>query len=655
MFSESTPPQSSRQFLYFPAIALLTLGSVIGMARPAQAQLPVTLPDAQLIEWDCPLTGNQVENDPPPVDPSPGALVADGDFVWYVTTAGAQRLVRFQPGYPKATATATCTWWNLDDETDPAADTISPAGLRLRPMGTTAYIRDLTNLQRIETGTNRKTRWDDGIESFSDVAVGKYLEKTRVFSTGMDSFAIDPDPDDMIDPPVEPTDGQFVLQRLTPRTDGGADLRRWTLQGDSGFVYLAGVDVHPDSTKSKYVFFSEPTANNIARLDMDSNMITRWSLGDVSVLGCDVTAGSMSPVVCQPRQIDVGYGGVVSAVTGSGHIIRLETEKYPAKLTVAPIPVFGLASEIGNGENNPIGISDNGVIGYTTAGGGLSDKVGMLILDGEPTTVNGVTTPASFFDVTVAATPQVIPRFAGPATPFLKNADAHKTDTSGGSFFEAEIALATPNNTAGCTFLPSDPDPSDGLDPDDKCLPSTIPRGIDEDPQGKIGDYYTAIGGSLLRISHVSLPTAAAGFVSGCGTVSATESITNPVTGITTSTETEKGTFNLWAYKSSPTSTAKGYVFYENRTSRAKVESLQITNLTFATAANGKNKASIDGLCKSDSDCATFRVNVVDNGYYWTSNKDTFEVVKNPDPVLGIGLAEGGKVTSGDIKISRAQ
>ena len=581
---------------------------VVGLCVPsAHAQIP--LPDARVIEWDGPLMGDDVE--PGVADPMPGALAVDNGRVWYVTRVGVQRLVRFTPGSPLDTAAATFNWWILS----PA--TVTTGGLRLRPADTIAYIRTATDLQRVDTVSNTVTRYIDGLVSLSDVAVGS--AGNTVFVTG----AV-PDADECIiaTPQIvcigdDPT--PFVVQRMVFDSDGDVTITRWNVGGGAGSVYLSGIDVSP--TNGQLVYFSLPDTNEIGELNTQTGAIRRWSL--------DVP--SIEPVA-QPRQLDIAMGGFVWVVTGSGHIVRLNPTT--GEILAAPIPPLG-ASFL----NNPFGLDADGVIGFTTDGGPGFNKVGMLFPDGETVSVTPIpdSDVPTIIDLCAPIADEPNPACEGAETtqqtaqalPVIKHAQAMETETTGGTFFEALIDTGVPEN------------------PSDSSSPSTQPLGIANDPSGPLGTYYSAIGGSVNRIAHVSIPVQATGLVSGGGWI--TTATTDPLTGATVTSS--KGTFGLVAMRKREGDPVKGHVTYQNHDNDDRVISMQLTDLFFVD-----NHAEIGGVCKTGSDCMTFRVDVSDNGQPHSTPRDTFEIARDPivPGTLGMpGAVDGGPLNGGNVKIHR--
>jgi hypothetical protein len=586
---------------------VIALGLALAQAGPALAQepLPLPLPDARVIEWDCPLTGQEAQT--PPADPGPGALIADGNLVWYVTRIGQPRLVRFTPGNPIATAAGTCNWWDLE------LGTVTTGGLRLRPVGTQVFVRTLDDLQRIETGINRRTRWIDGLFSFSDLAI-RSNGVTSVFTTGFAPLEVGTLNERAND----------VVQRLVPSSNGSATATRWEVGGGAGSIYLSGIDVHP--TQGHLVYFSQPGDNQIGELNTDTGAVRRWNLT------------MASPDVLQPRQLDVAPGGMVWAVTGSGHIVGLN----PTENTVLVATMPGLLL------NNPFGVHADGSIAYTAAGEiPTFNKVGVLFPHGTPNVVFPSFDTAFSEQIPLTATPTPVPQFTGSATPVVKTAFAQEADSTGGTFFEAMIDTGMPQDPGLTCGAPPDPDPFDEFSPDDPCMASTNPLGVAHDPnpanlpQGALAAAYAAVGNSVLRIAHVTVfpqPTFA-GSVSGGGWI--------PTTNALTGAETGKISFGLVAMKKSASEPAKGHVTYQNHTTGGRVISLELTDLQFVG-----NKAIIGGVCKQNtSDCLEFRVDVTDNGQPSQTPYDELKMFR--DPLLGLFLspAEGGFLKGGNLKV----
>jgi hypothetical protein len=564
---------------------------------------------SRVVEWNCPLIGDPAQ--PPPPDPGPGALVADDRFVWFVTRFAQPRLVRFQRGQRLSDGSetnGTCNWWDLE------LDSVQVGGLRLRPYGLQAFIRTFTNLQRIETDLNRRTSWTDGSESFSDVAVRKYDTKTYVYTTGV------------VPNPVQPE----VVQRAEVSSNGTVVVTRWPVGGGAGTVYLSGIDVHP--SMSNVIFYAEPLTNKIGRLTINNGTATivRWDLSQA-----DLT-------IFQPRQLRVTIGGLVYGVTGSGHVFQLNPTSN--EVLVGLIPGADL--------NQPVGVDPDGLIGFTTAGD--FSKVGAWFPDGTPVMVtpDPPETVQALAPVMITDTPDPVPQFTGPAPAIEKTAPSTELPSMNGNgiFFETNIDLGMPDDPAQDCPGGEDsvPDPVTGLE-SNPCAPSTSPQGIASDPNGGVGTYYAAVGNTLLRLAHVTIPVEAAGIATGGGWVNATATVS--ITTTTTSTaDSGKGSFGFVAMRKRLGEPVKGHLTYTNHSSGGKVQSLQLTDLTFAG-----NKATIGGVCKDGSNCIDFRAQVEDNGQPTSPTRDRFEIASGSPLILGVAPAEGGPLEGGNLKVRQQQ
>ena len=602
---------------------LAAAGLIGALAAPATAQLP----NARVVEWNCPVSGGEEVTTQPP-DPFPGALVADGGFVWWVTRAAPQ-LFRLTPGSTIDADDATCNWWNLDELT------VTTGGLRLRPFGSDMYIRTFNDLQRIRTTTNARTRWLDGLISFSDVTVHSNGSVT-VYTTGAALL--------QAGTAVERTSD--VVQRFVPSATQpcpadappGAVCStafRYEVGGGAGQQYLSGVDVHP--TNPNVVYYSEPLSSNIGELRIAADgtaAVRRWNLIEAGLLQV------LPEDVFEPRQLKVTSGGLVVGVTGSGHLFRLNPTTN--EILVAPIPNVGLPAS--SPINNPFGVDGNGFVGFTTAGEVLGyNKVGMWFPDGIPAVVTPVPDEVFVEAVPVPGLTVTIPQFTATTPPVVKLAPALETETAGGTVWEALIDQGLPQDTTACTGDTTDPDTGLSSDP---CSPSLNPLGIADDPGGNVGDYFAAIGLSINRIAHVSIPVQTAGTVSGGGFIETTETTTDPLTNTTTTTTTSKGTFGLVAMRKHDGDPVKGHVTFIDHLDNDKVISVELTGL----AVDG-NKAQITGFCKQEiSNCLQFAVDVTDNGQPRSTIRDTFEIAR--DAILGVSSGvDGGPLVGGNLKV----
>jgi hypothetical protein len=558
---------------------------------PAQAQIdPPAAITRQVVEYTCPLVSDDTV---PPADPNPGALVAEGGYVYFVTRTGELRLVRLTPS-----TAPVCNWWDLD------ALTVTTGGLRFKASASQAFIRGVTDLQRVNTMTNVRTRWVDGMTSLSDVAIQNGTT-THVYTTGVVGCPT----------PTNPASCAALggsVQRFTVNGSTTGTVTRWAVGGGAGLVQYSGIDVHP--TYSNLVYFSEPAANNISELNTSTNAVRRWNLTALGVAG--------------PRQLDVDATGFVWVGTASGQLVRLNPRAAADNVHVAEVPLSFLSSVVG--------IDADGMVGYTTSDdlskvGLFSPELGLAftVVPSGPVTV-----PPSPYNQNLPATASAtVTQFTGSALRVPKTVVAEESpDLFGnGDFIEAILPSGLANDSADCGVV------SPTVFPEDPCTPSASPQGIANDPK-KAGAYFAAVGSSVLRVAHVSLlPTidfAGGGAVVGSGKME----LTDPLTTLPAGT----GYFTAWAYKTSQTQPAKGALIYT--APDGKVESLQITGLSFSGST-----ATITGLCKSGSSCTTFQMKGTDGG--WQASQDVFKIIK--DPVLGLGFEKGGNLASGGVRLYR--
>jgi hypothetical protein len=363
---------------------LLSACAVVTLVTAASAQ-PVSIGTATFIEWDIPATAGQ-----PPAALEVVPTTAGGRNVYYLTEGSTQppRVVRFTPGNPIGTASASWRSWAYGGATGPIAPT---GGLKVRD-NLVVFIRDTQAITRLNTNMNNRVRYLDGLGSRSDLAE----DNNNVYTTG-------------------PSGTGGILQRLLAGSTSGT-VTRWPVGGGAGSVYLSGVAVGPGAPGAKLVYFSQPTDNQIGQLNPATNNVRRWLL---------------PPGVIQPRQLDLDAQGKVWVVAGSGHLVRLD----PATNMVTPylIPTPG---------SNPMGVGPNGLIGFTETG---TNKVGMLIPDGAQVLVpptNQTILPTTTGVPGVLAT---IPPIDGVAAPIMKTGPATSSGTAAtGIFVEAQLPLAPP-------------------------------------------------------------------------------------------------------------------------------------------------------------------------------------------------------------------
>jgi hypothetical protein len=392
------------------AVAHAAVFGVSLLATSAFAQT-TQMRTAHLIEWDLPAVA----------DSSPGAMVVDtrGDDnnrVWFVTSVGAiPKVYRLFPQKSPTKGAAQWTSWEL------SSDSLFAGGakkLKATHDRRYVFVRTATSIQRIDTQscdsaspqTCLRTEWDDqSTLNVSDLAVDDY---GNVFSATADA-----------NDPVANA-GLSYLQMLTPgaapapNTTSSATVTRWRVGGGAGFCQssstspcISGIAVSP---ANRYlVYYAEPGANNIGELNISTNQIRRWS---VSAVGAS-----------EPRQLNVDRSGLVWAVTGSGHLVRLDPSS--SAMSGHPIPLTML--------NDPFGVApDDDVVGYTASG--LS-KVGMLIPARNTIIASPIPGSASPTPATVLVISARAPVALGAVTPQPKVVPAQVTTQPDGVYVEAQL------------------------------------------------------------------------------------------------------------------------------------------------------------------------------------------------------------------------
>jgi hypothetical protein len=387
-------------------LSVVVLSSLLPAAAAAQT---VSIGTANFLEWDVPASANSAAGALEVV--STGGSARD---VFYVTKqpTPAPRLIRL--ANPSAGPT---TWQSWALYTLPS--TIDTGGLKMRPgeggSGQLVFIRDAASIHRLTTNSNvnNHTRWvDTGFGSTSDLA----LDVLPVGGSA-DIYT------------TSPAAGG-TLQRLN---GGSGAVRRWTVGGGAGSVYLSGVAVRRTTSPARVlVYWSEPTSNMIGELNPATNAIRRWSLATTGASG--------------PRQLDFDAAGNAWVVTTSGHVVRLN----PSNNDITPytIPTPG---------SSPFGVGPDGFIGFTE---NATKKVGMLIPDGTVLNVSPATTSITPSNTTLGSTTISKPPTGGTVTPIAGTGPATSTGTAAtGIFVEATLPLlsAAPNAIEDDTTQPTPP------------------------------------------------------------------------------------------------------------------------------------------------------------------------------------------------------
>ena len=436
--------------------------------------LPKSTP---IIEWDLPQSLT--------ADARPGAITVDihsngGGKVWFVTRNGfpprvfsleLPRNLKYDP--------ANFTAWELD----PLSGTTGGVKkLKSSYDRRFVFVRTTLNLQRIDTVTNQRTTYPDSLPNLvSDIAVDN---SNKVYFAARELDILQGAAETGFIKRINGGTNPCVQQPCAP----DELVTRWQVGGGVGICdsfatggvgdtdpCLSGVAVHP-----KYqhlVYFSDPSGNFIGELDTNSkscnctgfkSKVRRWSLNNVGAT--------------QPRQINIDSDGTIWAITGSGHLVSLNTKTN--RMTAHKIPPT-MTSFL----DDPFGIApDGGLIGYTDADSiGDEHRVAMLVPKG-----NGVNCPPE--TVWVERDTQVITptcataaRECGTVCPLTRKVKTTVTTKADGTFIEAFIE-----------------------EPLDSTRQSRVPLGITPNPDKAVGSFFFAVGdpGALLvnRIGLATLP-----------------------------------------------------------------------------------------------------------------------------------------------------
>ncbi len=455
------------------AVALLFAASAALYANPDNpCHCEVTATDAPLVEWDLPVVA----------DFGNGAITVDVHSpahrprLWFVSYVGTPpRLFRFEVGKSMATSNATWTSYDL------AEDSFYTGGvhrIKVHKDDQTVFVRTDSSLQRIDSNTcstdpmtlmpvcNRvvwRDQLTDGTPHVSDLAIDDcyVYTTTAVFDSGTG-----------VQSP-----GASYLQQLTAcrnksvntnGTGGMSTVKRWTVGGSAGFCQMAvesspcisGVDV--DQRYNNLVYFSEPGANVIGELDVNTNCVRRW---DITQVGAS-----------EPRQLQIDDDGMVWVVTGSGHLVRLDPRHNKMSAHMMPSGESG----------DPFGIApDHGAIGYTNSTMDNS-KVGMLLPKDGWHAVYPTSTTISPVLVDVPYTVESANKLTSVVPPEPKMAIAHVTEKPDGTYVEAFVGGGDSGNG------------------------SFIPRGVTPDFGRRVGSYFYAVevnsDNGMQRIGHIQLP-----------------------------------------------------------------------------------------------------------------------------------------------------
>ena len=593
-------PEPSSTFRTPITARLAAAALVCVLAGPAGAQT-VTPTTADFIDWDLPsfegagmcAAAIGAVTLPPTGDPvyyvtniCPGASVANPGRTGPV-------MVRFVPGTPIQTATATWSAWNLGT---PDANT---GGMKITANERIAFVRQGREIIRVDMVTNRLTHWNDipttvDPASQSDLALVERRAGTTHYT---DVYTTHDDPVNA-----------GTLQRLSVQNGSDtANVRRWVVNAGAGAQYLSGVAYFQGR-----IYFSD--AEHISELNPNAttNNLRRWHLAEVgAALG---------------RQISVDTKGIIWALAASGHLVSLN----PASDQMASYLIPGNGGVPSPGPlANPLGIgASGGVVGFTESD---AKKVGLLNPNATPIPVTPDVETAPFSDAELTGISEVINRDAGFVMPlFTEDQPGTHTDLDPfGDFIE----VTTPNTGN---------------------FPIGIYRDV-ERAVGNF--YFVQIfnGTTEHRLSHVSFDlsqVSSAGLVTGGGTIHnvastlpLAEEIIEPDADAWGSTDRANFGFNV--YRKVTDGPVRGHLNYLNKETGEHVKSITVATLLIAG-----NTAEFSGTCVVkrggiETPCS-FTVKVQDNGNPGKGN-DVFEIE-------GIGLTpNGGVLTGGNIKIHQSK
>ena len=471
-----TPRAAARRAIVLSAFAGILLATAAGVSahdpgHGQQCNCNPRIADAQIVEWDI---GE-------PVDTSSGAITLDvhsshSGRLWFLSRVGDVKLYRFEPGRPIRNKLAN---WKSFELNQTSLTTGGLKRIKVHRNDRDVFVRTHSSLQRINTTdcttvlmieTCERVTWFDQVDDFGPDLVPHVSDLTtddcNVYTTTAVFDATD----------LELLPAQSFVQQLSPcRNKKNSDLvtgttvvKRWTVGGAAGFCAnaldsspcISGVFVHPD--KDYLVYFSQPGDDKIGELDVrySTNNVRRW---DLKKLGAEVD---------EPRQLEVDDDGIVWAVTGSGHVVRLDP--YKNRMSKHQMPAGVLA--------DPFGVApDHGVIGYTNSAAD-QNKVAMVFPKVNAVYVPPVKATVPPRDVPINFIVEDANTVKGTAAPMKDTVHAEITDKNDGFFVEGVISDAG----------------------------STVPLGITPDKSKKVGTYFYAVGVNTEaftnRIGQIVLP-----------------------------------------------------------------------------------------------------------------------------------------------------
>ena len=483
------PAKVRRVALAIGAAAPLVLSSwtspVVRASDDPTANMP-TRGTATAIEWDLP---GQVDN-------LPGAILVDmsGDQnrVWFVTRVNPS-VYRVDLKSGKKVSNAPWLSWQLDSGQGLSSGLRRVKASKDRRF---VFVRTTSALQRIDTGDCKN-------EPFPELS--DPLARTCTRTVWINAAVQPPDTTPLNDNPFVGSDialddynnvfaavsavetpGDFhanpaksFIERVNPNSKA-YNVTRWYVGGGVGFCptadlsnpCLSGVAINDD--RKGLVYYSEPVggpdgAGAIAELDPVRNTIRRWPFSKLNY-------GSTDPAR-EPRQLQFDSDGTVWAVTGTGHLVRLDPKRNRMSKHASPALQPGDFSDM-------FGVApDNGIIGYTD-NSSVQNNVAILLPANNFVSVY----PDVQYDVprktfTNPGDPGRSLQSSGFAVPRTKKLETLRTPTKDGIFVEA----ATNSNF------------NDSMNP----------SGITPDRSAPVGTFFYAIGSNstlIDRFGRIRLP-----------------------------------------------------------------------------------------------------------------------------------------------------
>jgi hypothetical protein len=454
-------------------LTTVVAGAALSVVTPAHAQIldrdPLLSADtctfqAQVIQWDLPDEATAI----------PGAVAMDrhessgssSHSIWMVTRA-EPRVFRLDTSHKKAVARYTT--WTL------APDSLLSGGIKKLNVSSDrrfVAVRTTFNLQAVDT--SKCTKAANGstecerlvfndlqaqIAGLSDVAVDT---KYNIYTTV--SLPVGAAEDSFVER-VQPT-----ALNVDPLTGGvSTTVRRWPVGGGAPLCSVIGCisGIAVGRRNSALVYYAEPVKDAIGELNTSTGKVRRFLL---AAFGVD-----------EPRQINVDDEGIVWAVTGSGHLVRIDPERNLVSTHLTPggggNELFGVAPDRGGSRRWSDADFRNEFVGYTAS---LTNLVGVLIPDGVPRKVLPVIDTVYPKDVHVKVMRERAVQQTRDVMPIPRTIAVTATPKDDGTYLEADITQ----------------------------LGDQQPLGIVPVPRGKIGSFFYAVGLSpaVNRIERITLP-----------------------------------------------------------------------------------------------------------------------------------------------------